>query len=45
MNWFETVKRYFDLGFYDEAKVKMFVEGGKITEEEYADITGNPYTA
>lgn len=43
MNWFETIKRYYDLGYYDATKVKMFVAGGKINEEQYAEITGTSY--
>lgn len=43
MNWFETVKRYHELGFYDAEKVKVFVAGGKLSEEEYKEITGVDY--
>ena len=40
---YKTVKRYYDKGFYDEADVATFVRAGKITEEEYELITGEPY--
>lgn len=43
MNWFETVKRYHDLGFYSAENVKLFVDGGKLSEEEYKAITGVDY--
>lgn len=45
MNWFETVKRYHELGYYDDVKVGLFVAGGKITADEYEQITGKPYEA
>lgn len=43
MNWFLTAKRYYDLGYYTDAQVGLFVEAGRITEEEYETITGKPY--
>ncbi|AMA74009.1 MULTISPECIES: XkdX family protein [Aneurinibacillus] len=48
MNWFDTIKRYYNIGCYtDDPKSTMyvgkFVEYGKITKEEYETITGDPY--
>lgn len=40
---YETVKRYYDLGYYDKDDVAKFVAKGKITPEEYELITGEPY--
>lgn len=43
MDYFATVKRYFDKGYYDSHDVKIFVLGGKITEAQYLEITGIDY--
>ena len=43
MNWFEKIKRYYDKGLYTIDQVKVFVQGGKITEEEFKMITGEDY--
>ena len=40
MNWFEKIKRYYDLGCYTDEQVYKFVIAGKITEEEYNIIVG-----
>lgn len=40
---YETVKRYYDLGYYDKDDVAKFVAKGKITPEEYKEITGEKY--
>lgn len=45
MNWFEKVKRYYDKGLYTKDQVKVFVKGGKISQEEYKEITGEEYVA
>lgn len=45
MDWFKTVKRYYDKGYYSNEDVKIFVVGKKITEEEYKIITGVDYVA
>lgn len=37
------VKRYYDKGFYSNEDVAKFVAAGKITAEEYEQITGEPY--
>lgn len=43
MNWFEKVRRYYDMGKYTNEQVKVFVQTDKITEEEYKEITGMEY--
>ena len=43
MNWFEKIKRYYDKGLYTVDQVKVFVQGRKITEEEFRMITGEDY--
>lgn len=45
MNWFSAAKRYYDLGFYTKDDVKKFVLYGKITPEQYKEITGDDYVA
>lgn len=40
---YEKIKRYYDLGMWDEHRVRNAVVRGQITEEEYFEITGNPY--
>lgn len=44
MNWFEMIKRYYDMGKYTDEQVKVFVRAGRITEEQYKEITGLEYT-
>ncbi len=43
MNWFEKIKRYFNMGKYTVEQVKVFVQTKKITEEEFKTITGQDY--
>ena len=43
MDWFKTVKRYYDKGFYTNEQMKTFVLGKKITAEEYKTITSVDY--
>lgn len=40
---FDKVKKYYDLGFYTKAQVAAFVRKGKLTPEQYEEITGEPY--
>lgn len=40
---YDKVKYYYDNGFWDKNKVKNAVVKGWITEEEYTEITGDPY--
>ncbi len=42
---FEKVKKFYDMGLYSKEQVKMFVVKGKLTAEEYEQITGEAYTA
>lgn len=37
---FEKIKKFYDLGLYTKAQVKMFYTKGKITEAEYLQIIG-----
>lgn len=41
---YKIVKRYFDKGIYTIENVAVFVRAGKITAEQYKEITGEPYT-
>ena len=45
MNWYATIKRYYDKGFYTLNQMRIFVEARKITEEQYEEITGEKYIA
>lgn len=42
---FKIVKRYYDKGIYTKENVAVFVAAGKITPEQYAEITGDEYAA
>ena len=44
MSWFERVKFYYETGLWDIQRVWNVV-GKVITEEEYEEITGEPYIA
>ena len=41
---FKIVKRYYDKGIYSKEDVAVFVKAGKITPEQYKEITGEDYT-
>lgn len=41
---FEKVKHFYDLGLYTKEQVAMFVRKGKLTAEEYEEITGEAYS-
>ena len=41
---YKIVKRYFDRGIYSAEDVAKFVMAGKLTAEEYTEITGEEYT-
>lgn len=43
MNWFEKIKRYYDKGIYTNEDVEIFVQTGKITEEQFKLITLQKY--
>ena len=40
---FTSVKRYFDKGIYTAENVRTFVRAGRLTEEQYKEITGEDY--
>ncbi|MCQ4936775.1 XkdX family protein [Anaerotignum propionicum] len=40
---YKIVKRYFDSKIYSAANVGMFVQSGKISAEQYVEITGQEY--
>lgn len=40
---FKIVKRYYDRNIYSKEDVAKFVKAGKLTEEEYGQITGEDY--
>lgn len=40
---FKVVKRFYDSGIYSVADVGRFVASGRITAEEYREITGEEY--
>lgn len=43
MNWFEKIKKYYDKGIYSDEDVRIFVTAGKITEEQFKEITNTDY--
>ncbi|NDI34698.1 XkdX family protein [Chengkuizengella sediminis] len=43
MDWFKIVQRYYPK-YYSKENVKVFVERTKITDEQYEQIVGEPYT-
>lgn len=45
MSDYERVKMYYDNGWATKEQVAIYVEYGKITPEEYEQITGEPYVA
>lgn len=40
---FETVKKYYQLGIWNETRVKNAVVKNWITTTEFEEITGHPY--
>lgn len=40
---YDIVKDYYSKGIYNDANVGTFVKAGKITAEQYEQITGQPY--
>ena len=40
---YRKVKRLYDLGLYTAEQVKDFADRGKITPEQYEEITGEKY--
>lgn len=41
--WFQKIKKYYESGFWTKAMVRNAVIKGKITPEEYEEITGESY--
>ena len=40
---YNKVKRWYDMGMWNETRVRNAVVKGWITEEEFTDITGQAY--
>lgn len=45
MDWFKICSDYYKAGFYSTASLKIFVVKGKITVEQYKEITNQYYEA
>ena len=43
MEWFEKIKLYYETGLWDIERVKNAVIKGKITAEQFKEITGQDY--
>ena len=43
MNWIEKISRYYATGTWNKTRVRNAVKKGKITAEEYRQITGEAY--
>lgn len=43
MDWFKIIKTNYDAGYYTKDQVRSFVDKGKITPEQYQQITGETY--
>lgn len=41
--WFDKIKKYYDSGAWNKTMVRNAVVKGKITAEEYQEITGEQY--
>lgn len=41
--WFDKIKRYYKSGAWNKTMVRNAVKKGKITQEEYMEITGEAY--
>ena len=41
--WFNSVKRYYDMGLYTKEQVGVFVKAVMISDSEYKAITGEEY--
>lgn len=40
MSNYDKIKRYYNMGFYKEKHIKIFLNKGVITEEQYKSIVG-----
>lgn len=45
MDWFKVVSDYYKAGYYTADQVKVFVARGKITADQYQQITNQVYVA
>ncbi len=43
MNWYGNIKRWYDKNYWDIAQVWDAVSMGKITSQQYTEITGESY--
>lgn len=43
MNWLERIKFYYEMGLWDINRVKDAVKMGKITAEQFKEITEQAY--
>ena len=43
MSWKARIKRFYDRGNWSKEAVKEAVEYGKISEDDYEEITGEDY--
>lgn len=41
--WFEKIQKYYDMGAWNEVMVRNAVKKGKITVEQFREITGEDY--
>ncbi|WP_373599413.1 XkdX family protein [Paraclostridium bifermentans] len=41
--WYNTIKRYFEMGFYTDDDMRVFVQAEKITVEQFEEIVGSNY--
>lgn len=41
--WYQKIKEYYDKGLWNDEMVKNAVIKGKITQDEYKEITGIEY--
>ncbi|MBV4445299.1 XkdX family protein [Clostridium tyrobutyricum] len=45
MDWLKTISSYYSDGYYTVDQVKVFVAKGKITADQFKQITGQDYIA
>ncbi|MFS0776270.1 XkdX family protein [Neobacillus sp. 3P2-tot-E-2] len=43
MDWYKTASDDWDI-YHDTSRIQKYVQFGKITEEQYQEITGESYT-
>lgn len=41
---YEIARDFYNLGMYTEENLVVFIEAGFITEDQFAEITGHPYS-